>query len=45
MIEFVAAWFCLFMGIISGNLRWYIASGVFAVAMQISRLVDKKGKD
>ncbi len=42
MIECIAAWFCLFVGVISGNPLWYIASGVFAVALQISRLVDKK---
>ena len=45
MIECIAAWFCLFVGIGSGEPSWYIASGVFAVALQISRLVDKRGKD
>ena len=42
MVEFIAAWILLLIGIISGNPQWYIASGLFAVATQISRLVDKK---
>ena len=42
MVECIAAWILLLIGIISGNPQWDIASGVFAVATQISRLVDKK---
>ena len=42
MIEACVAWFCLFIGVISCNPLWYIASGAFATACQIWRLVDKK---
>lgn len=42
MVECIAAWILLLVGIISGNPQWYIASGVFAVAAQISRLADEK---
>lgn len=42
MIECFVAWFCLFIGIFSGNPQWYIASGVFAVATQICRIANKK---
>lgn len=42
MVECIAAWILLLVGIISGNPQWFIASGVFAVATQISGLVDKK---
>ena len=42
MVECIAAWLLLLVGIISGNPQWYIASGLFAVATQICRLVDKK---
>lgn len=42
MIECIVAWILLLVGVISGNPQWYIASGMFAVATQIRRLVDKK---
>jgi hypothetical protein len=46
MVEGIAAWFCLLVGIITGEASWYIASGVFAVALQICRLVnEKEGRD
>lgn len=46
MVECIAAWFCLLIGVVTGDASWYIASGVFAVALQIGRLADKKeGKD
>jgi hypothetical protein len=42
MVECIAAWLCLGFGIFSGNPLWYITSGVFAVAVQISRMADGK---
>ena len=45
MIECIVAWFCLFIGIISGNPSWYIASGVFAIAVQVDRLIHKMDGD
>ena len=42
MIECFIAWLCLFIGIISGDPLWYIASGVFAVASQIYNLIHNK---
>ena len=42
MVELIAYWIFLFVGIITGNPQWCIASGAFAVAVQISRIADKK---
>lgn len=42
MVECIAAWIFLLFGIISGNPQWCIASGVFAVAAQISRVTNEK---
>lgn len=41
MFECIASWILLLIGIISGNPQWFIASGLFAVATQIRRLVGK----
>ena len=41
MFECIVALILLLIGIISGNPQWFIASGLFAVATQICRLVDK----
>ena len=40
MIETLLARLLLIFGICSGDPAWYIGSGVFAVACQISRMVD-----
>ena len=42
MIEAILAWLCLFIGIVTKNANYFIASGVFAVAAQIE-LYRKKG--
>lgn len=42
MVELILAWIFLFIGFARGDAEWFIASGVFAVAAQISRLVDRK---
>lgn len=42
MIECFITWFCLFIGVVSGNPLWYIASGVFAIAAQIYKLIHNK---
>ena len=42
MFECIVAWILLIIGTISGNPQWFMASGLFAIATQISRLVDKK---
>ena len=41
MIETLFAWLLLIFGICSGDPAWYIGSGVFAIAAQISRVVDR----
>ena len=40
MVEALLAWIMLFMGIVKGDPLYFIASGVFAVAIQISRCVE-----
>lgn len=44
MIETLFAWFLLLFGICEGDPAWYIASGIFAIAAQISRVVDRMDK-
>lgn len=41
MIEALFAWLLLIFGICSGDPAWYIGSAIFAVAAQISRVVDR----
>ena len=41
MIEALFAWLLLIFGICSGDPAWYIGSGVFAIAAQICRVVDR----
>ena len=43
MIECALAWILLFVGIISQNANYFIASGVFAVALHLYRM--RKGGD
>lgn len=40
MIECILAWIFLFVGIASQNPDYFIASGIFAAAAQISRFHD-----
>ena len=42
MIEAIFAWLCLFIGIVTQNANYFIASGAFAIATQIA-LYRKKG--
>lgn len=44
MIEAIFAWLCLFIGIVTQNANYFIASGVFAVAAQIELYRNKGGK-
>ena len=44
MIEGIISWICLFIGLITQNPNYLIASGVFAIATQIE-LYRKKGGD
>lgn len=42
MFEALLAWIFLFVGILNLNEPlWFLVSGVFAVACQISRVVDR----
>ena len=41
MIESLMAWLLLIPCFFSDDASWYVAAGVFAIAAQISRLVDK----
>jgi hypothetical protein len=42
MVECVLAWTLLFAGIATREAGWFIASGVFAIALQIS--IMREGK-
>ena len=42
MIECIMAWLLLFAGITTSEAGWFIASGVFAVALQIYQLRKEK---
>lgn len=42
MIECIVSWICLFIGIVTRNPNYLIASGAFAIALQIE-LYRKKG--
>ena len=42
MIECLLAWMMLFLGLLTGNPLYLIASGVFAVASRIGGKEDKK---
>ncbi|MEE1357647.1 MAG: hypothetical protein UHG68_08820 [Clostridia bacterium] len=44
MIEAILAWLCLFIGAVTQNANYFIASGVFAVAAQIELYRKKGGK-
>lgn len=44
VIECVISWICLFVGLITQNPNYLIASGAFAIATQIE-LYRKKGGD
>lgn len=45
MIECVVAWICLFVGFITQNPNYLIASGIFAIAAQIELCRKKGGKE
>jgi hypothetical protein len=38
MIEGILAWFMLFIGVLTGNPNYLIASGVYAVASRVGML-------
>lgn len=40
MVEFTMAWILLFIGFVKWEAAWFVASGVFAIAAQISRFHD-----
>ena len=35
MIEWTMSWICLFVGVVTQNANYLIASGVYAIALQI----------
>ena len=41
MVEGVMAWLLMFIGFAKMEADWFIASGVFAVALQIHRLREE----
>lgn len=42
MVEFVLSWIMLLVGIAKGEVGWFIASGVYAVATQINLIYRRK---
>lgn len=44
MFECICAWACLVIGACSEDPLMMLASGTFAIAAQISRIVDRMGK-
>lgn len=44
-VEFVLAWVFLFWGIVSHNPTYFIASGTFAIAMQIGMSRNKRSNN
>lgn len=41
MIETIMAWILLFVGITTGESAWFIASGVFACACNLSSIENR----
>lgn len=44
MFECICSWFCLIIGAFSEDQLMMIAAGVFAIATQIGRIVDRMEK-
>ena len=42
MVEAIMAWVLLFVGIATREAGWFVASGVFAIALQISMMREGK---
>lgn len=44
MIEFIISIIFLFIGAITQNVNYFIASGLFCIAENIGQLIDSKGR-
>ncbi len=41
MIECLMSWTCLVIGAFKGDVSWFIASGIFAIASHLDSIIER----